>query len=115
MEYMRSLHLLKPGLLGTRPLVVITRDPLKVLGLLGKQSSKVCRCPKHPALSLPMFRCDSARGLLAPSAHAAKLKKDALLCAHVGQDKLVCACAMPCSFVLVERQVVVCFNMFMYA
>jgi hypothetical protein len=29
MEYMRSLHLLKPGLLGTRPLVVITRDPLK--------------------------------------------------------------------------------------
>ena len=30
MEYMESLQLLKPGLLGQRPLVVITRDPQKV-------------------------------------------------------------------------------------
>ena len=30
MEYMQSLQLLKPGLLGQRPLVVITRDPEKV-------------------------------------------------------------------------------------
>jgi len=30
MEYMQSLQLLKPGLLGQRPLVVITRDPQKV-------------------------------------------------------------------------------------
>jgi len=31
MEYMQSLQLLKPGLLGQRPLVVITRDPQKVV------------------------------------------------------------------------------------
>ena len=32
MEYMQSLDLLRPGILGARPLVVVTRDPAKGAG-----------------------------------------------------------------------------------
>eukprot|EP00918_Siedleckia_nematoides_P072960 GHVU01159278.1.p1 GENE.GHVU01159278.1~~GHVU01159278.1.p1 ORF type:complete len:353 (+),score=34.57 GHVU01159278.1:203-1261(+) len=63
MEYMRSLHLLKPGLLGTRPLVVITRDPLKGAGgrLYGNAQGDSSREAQHQELQHELARL-STRG-----------------------------------------------------